>query len=489
MSLSKLAQGMTLAQQFSSHGALIAIAIVVVVLFQTGFSRILPAWQFFTHRYDFIKSNFEKTSRHSFSFNVLRHSVTVLKGARARKEFMDSKDLNSHEGYKILKGGIPDLRDIQMSVEPVAMIKRIFTLLRKDRLSDVMPTLFDDIQNRMNTLGKQGTIDPFKDIYDMVFQMTVRMASCRELASDLSALTKLQNHYWTLENSTTPGTLLFPWFPSSSKSAKEASIKAIYTMILHYINERKNSLVPSSDAIDLLLGEGISDDDIIQFVIVIIFAGVINTGMISCWILLYMSFHSQWKLAIRKEVLSLLDQYANPSEPFHKRLSSIPIDAWEDQMPTIDLVQRETLRIVVNGPLLRRNLIEGVGKIKVADAGEVPHGGFIAYPISDVHMNANIYTNPETFDPERFNPGREEDKREPYAFLGWGAGRHPCAGMKVAKLEIKMIVAMFVVGYEYDVVNSKGGIAERLPVPNYNDRRKASPKGEPCFIKFKRVVE
>lgn len=44
--------------------------------------------------------------------------------------------------------------------------------------------------------------------------------------------------------------------------------------------------------------------------------------------------------------------------------------------------------------------------------------------------------------------------------------------MKVAKLEIKMIVAMFVVGYEYDVVNSKGGIAERLPVPNYNDRRK-----------------
>lgn len=271
--------------------------------------------------------------------------------------------------------------------------------------------------------------------------MTVRMASCRELASDLSALTKLQNHYWTLENSTTPGTLLFPWFPSSSKSAKEASIKAIYTMILHYINERKNSLVPSSDAIDLLLGEGISDDDIIQFVIVIIFAGVINTGMIctscspapvsllqaltmisACWILLYMSFHSQWKLAIRKEVLSLLDQYANPSEPFHKRLSSIPIDAWEDQMPTIDLVQRETLRIVVNGPLLRRNLIEGVGKIKVADAGEVPHGGFIAYPISDVHMNANIYTNPETFDPERFNPGREEDKREPYAFLGWGAG-------------------------------------------------------------------
>jgi hypothetical protein len=48
-------------------------------------------------------------------------------------------------------------------------------------------------------------------------------------------------------------------------------------------------------------------------------------------------------------------------------------------------------------------------------------------------------------------------------------GRHPCAGMKVAKLEIKMIVAMFVVGYEYDVVDSKGRISEKLPVPDYND--------------------
>ena len=43
-------------------------------------------------------------------------------------------------------------------------------------------------------------------------------------------------------------------------------------------------------------------------------------------------------------------------------------------------------------------------------------------------------------------------------------GRHPCVGMKFAKLEIKMIVAMVVLGYEYDVVNSKGGIAESLPL-------------------------
>jgi sterol 14-demethylase len=35
-----------------------------------------------------------------------------------------------------------------------------------------------------------------------------------------------------------------------------------------------------------------------------------------------------------------------------------------------------------------------------------------------------------------------------------------------------MIVAMFVVAYEYDVVDSKGKIMKRPPVPDYNDLQK-----------------
>jgi sterol 14-demethylase len=42
--------------------------------------------------------------------------------------------------------------------------------------------------------------------------------------------------------------------------------------------------------------------------------------------------------------------------------------------------------------------------------------------MSDVHMNPDIYPDPPTFDPERYKPGREEDKREHYGYLGWGAG-------------------------------------------------------------------
>jgi hypothetical protein len=61
-------------------------------------------------------------------------------------------------------------------------------------------------------------------------------------------------------------------------------------------------------------------------------------------------------------------------------------------------------------------------------------------------------------------------------------GRHPCAGMKVAKLEIKMIVALFVVGYDYDVVDSKGRISEKLPVPDYNDIQQVRTSSNPIVL-------
>ncbi|KAF8224263.1 hypothetical protein L208DRAFT_1512696 [Tricholoma matsutake] len=60
-----------------------------------------------------------------------------------------------------------------------------------------------------------------------------------------------------------------------------------------------------------------------------------------------------------------------------------------------------------------------------------------------------------------------------YAATSLRAGRH---SKFLAKLEIKMIVSMIVIGYKYEVVDLKGRISE------------TRPKGELCFIKFKRQV-
>ena len=68
-------------------------------------------------------------------------------------------------------------------------------------------------------------------------------------------------------------------------------------------------------------------------------------------------------------------------------------------------------------------------------------------------------------------------------------GRHPCTGMKTAKLEIKVILTFMLAGFEFDVVDKFGKRPLELPQPNRNAIRQARPLGEPCYLQFKRTVE
>lgn len=89
-------------------------------------------------------------------------------------------------------------------------------------------------------------------------------------------------------------------------------------------------------------------------------------------------------------------------------------------MPALDLVLRETLRLTLSPTALRRNFQDDLE----IDGKRIPVGNFVAYTLGDAHRNPDIYTNPAEFDPTRFDPGREEDKKQTYAYLGWGGGKH-----------------------------------------------------------------
>jgi hypothetical protein len=93
--------------------------------------------------------------------------------------------------------------------------------------------------------------------------MTVRLASCRELSEDKEAIAQLAKSYFEIEETATPVTILFPWFPGSAKRAKKKATKVLYDTFLSFIELRRNSSVPSNDPIDLFISQGLSNDDII----------------------------------------------------------------------------------------------------------------------------------------------------------------------------------------------------------------------------------
>ena len=52
------------------------------------------------------------------------------------------------------------------------------------------------------------------------------------------------------------------------------------------------------------------------------------------------------------------------------------------------------------------------------------------------HMLPTVFDRPESYEPDRFAPPREEDKRKPFSFIGFGGGRHACIGQNFAYLQV-----------------------------------------------------
>src|SRR5271168_1108809 len=125
--------------------------------------------------------------------------------------------------------------------------------------------------------------------------------------------------------------------------------------------------------------------------------------------LVYLSFHADGKAKAKAEIDALVHKHTTNStnEPLHKRLAAIHISAWEEEMPVLDLVIRETLRLAVNGTVIRRNLLENM----TLSGGLLERGDFIVYSLADAHLNPEIYSQPQEFDHARFAKGREEGKK------------------------------------------------------------------------------
>ncbi|KAJ7184289.1 cytochrome P450 [Mycena filopes] len=458
-------------------------------MYHLGGYPMVSAWLFFTKRYDFMCGTFKKTGQKMFRFRVLQHHVVALSGEEGRKAFLSEKNFNIQEGYRILGGPVPDPRDININpIEGAAglFVKHVLDLFRKDRIMELIPNLLEDVNERMGDWGRSGKIDPFQETYNLLFQMTIRMATCRELADDPHDTARLSELFLLHEQAASPISLLLPWLPGRAKQTKEKATRALFDLLSAYVDLRRKSSVRSTDAIDMLIADGHDDVTVIAFTLGVIPAGVVNTGLNVCWTIIHLGGQPAWKAKVVDEVKALLFNHGRTTGPMDCRFSAIPLAAWEGEMPVLDAVIKETIRFTMAGTALRRNL---GGDILISHK-TVRNGDFLAYSLGDIHFDNEIYPNPLSFDPARFLEKfdqREKTSKVPFPFLGWGAGRHPCAGMRGAKLEIKLVIALFLSKFEYSLVDDSGKTPKCLPQPDWNNIQLVKPSGDPCYLKLERL--
>ncbi|MBA3945706.1 MAG: cytochrome P450 [Herpetosiphonaceae bacterium] len=110
----------------------------------------------------------------------------------------------------------------------------------------------------------------------------------------------------------------------------------------------------------------------------------------------------------------------------------------------LDMVIRETGRL--NSPVI--NVPRGVVSPFEFGGYQIPAGRQVRLGLAASHRLPSVWREPERFDPERFAPPREEDKRQPYALVTFGGGPRVCIGINFAQIEVKALVAHVIQHYD-----------------------------------------
>ncbi|RDL36450.1 Cytochrome P450 [Venustampulla echinocandica] len=441
---------------------------------------VLGAVRFFTARLEFFRDGIRNSASGNFCFWLGQHFIVGLSGDESRQVFFQNLSFGIAEGYAVLFGGGPRVKNDKgsdVAQEPGFLsyfARRVTHLLRREYLAKNIRPFIHDIQARLDELPSQtGMTDPFVSIYEIVFQLTMRMVGCAEIANDTARLRKTLRLFETIEQSTTPTSIIFPWMPTLALFKRTIAGGRLYRLFKGIMDDRKKTGRREDDALQYLMDMGDNIKSVIQFIVGAVFAGQLNTGINASFMLTYIGSSRYWYDRVRAEIDAVVYKYApDRSMPLTQRFEAIPIEAWESEFPLLDCCLKDSIRLQLLGTMYRRHV--GIGDVKVGNE-VIPSGAFVTYHFSDVHQDPSIYSEPLKWDPSRYFPERAEDKTKPFCWLGWGAGRHPCLGTRFAKLEQFLIVAIFLTRFDYDTCDDKGVPYDAVPPPDLNAHAATKP--------------
>ncbi|KAJ9159569.1 hypothetical protein P3X46_025071 [Hevea brasiliensis] len=231
--------------------------------------------------------------------------------------------------------------------------------------------------------------------------------------------------------------------------------KRLNQILGEIICERKEKRMVEKDLLGRFLkfkdgnGQILTEDQIADNIIGVLFAAQDTTATALTWILKYLHDNRKLLEAVKAEQMAI-DQANNGGK---KSLT------WTQtrNMPLTYKVILESLRMASIISFVFREAI-----IDVEYKGYLIPKGWKVMPLF-----RNIHHNPEFFpDPHIFDPSRFEVSPKPNTFIPFGNGVHACPGNELAKLEILILVHHLVTKFRWEVVGSVDGIHYGpFPVP------------------------
>ncbi|XP_053332463.1 cytochrome P450 3A56-like isoform X3 [Clarias gariepinus] len=169
--------------------------------------------------------------------------------------------------------------------------------------------------------------------------------------------------------------------------------------------------------------KGLSDHEILSQSMVFIFAGYETTSRTLSFLF--------YNLASNPETLKKLQEEIDATFP---NKAAVDYDTLMN-MDYLDAALNESLRLYPAAVRLER-----VCKDTIEIKGlTIPKDTVIMIPTYALHRNPEYWTDPDTFNPERFTQENKESI-EPYTYMPFGLGPRNCIGMRFALVIIKLVV-------------------------------------------------
>jgi cytochrome P450 len=197
-------------------------------------------------------------------------------------------------------------------------------------------------------------------------------------------------------------------------------------------------------------GNSFSDADIVNHMIFLIMAAHDTSTSTTTTMAYNLAAHPEWQDRARDESARLGD-------------GQLDIESLE-KLETLDLVMNESLRMVTPLPMNMRQTVRDTDLLGYY----LPAGtNVVTWPGMN-HRLPELWTDPDTFDPDRFSEPRAEHKRHRYAFAPFGGGAHKCIGMVFGQLEVKTVIHRLLRRYRLEL--ARPGYKPRwdyggMPVP------------------------
>jgi len=222
------------------------------------------------------------------------------------------------------------------------------------------------------------------------------------------------------------------WFSPYAKGIRAS--KTLCKYIMDTIPERRK--VAGDDMFSQLChmrddeGRLIQDEKIRDHIIFVLFAAHDTTTSSLSAILYALASNLEWQEELREEMTSL-----NKEGVEFDDINALQKTGWTFKealrmFPALSVIPRYALTdFEFNGHLIPANTIVTVSSVFT-------------------HYMPEYWTNPHTFDPYRFSPGRAEEKQHSFQFIPFGGGAHKCLGLHFADIQVKIFLFHLLKNYK-----------------------------------------